>query len=161
VSSSRRHLALGAVAAATVACDQLTKVAARLLLADGVEHEVLGGVLTLTLVENPGAFLSLGAGWPASLRLVLAVAVVGLLAAVAAAVLRDRTSPTPSRLAAALLLAGGCSNLVDRLWRHGTVTDFALLRAGALHTGVFNVADVAIMAGALLFLWATVRRGAA
>jgi hypothetical protein len=34
----------------------------------------------------------------------------------------------------------------------GTVTDFARLQLGPLSTGVFNVADVAIVAGVLILL---------
>ncbi len=56
-----------------------------------------------------------------------------------------------------LLLAGGLSNLVDRLVGGGVVVDFLNLGVGALRTGIFNVADVAITAGALLLLWATAR----
>jgi len=48
------------------------------------------------------------------------------------------------------LAGGGLSNWLDRVLHQGFVTDFILLRAGALHTGVFNVADVAVVAGALL-----------
>jgi len=39
----------------------------------------------------------------------------------------------------------------------GAVTDFANLGIGWLRTGVFNVADVAIMAGVVLLAWP--RRG--
>ena len=52
-----------------------------------------------------------------------------------------------------LFLAGGASNWVDRLV-HGRVVDFLNLGIGPLRTGVFNVADVAIMAGLGLLLWA-------
>jgi len=48
-----------------------------------------------------------------------------------------------------LVAAGGVSNLIDRLLR-GSVTDFMNLGVGALRTGIFNVADVAIVVGALL-----------
>jgi signal peptidase II len=50
------------------------------------------------------------------------------------------------------MIAGGASNLVDRLLS-GRVVDFAILRAGPLHTGVFNLADAAILGGAILFVW--------
>jgi signal peptidase II len=45
----------------------------------------------------------------------------------------------------------------------GAVTDFVSLGLGALRTGIFNVADLAIVAGLLLFLavGASGARGAA
>jgi signal peptidase II len=50
-------------------------------------------------------------------------------------------------LSLALVWAGGTSNFIDRVTRKGLVTDFVFLRAGPLHTGIFNVADVMIMVG--------------
>ncbi len=43
--------------------------------------------------------------------------------------------------------AGGISNLVDRIFRQGRVTDFMFISVGPIHTGIFNVADVMIMIG--------------
>jgi signal peptidase II len=47
---------------------------------------------------------------------------------------------------AALMWAGGTSNLVDRAAR-GSVVDFINLVVGSLRTGIFNVADLAIVLG--------------
>ena len=46
-----------------------------------------------------------------------------------------------------LVVAGGMSNLLDRIFRNGQVTDFAIIQIGPFHTGVFNAADVLIMIG--------------
>ena len=57
-----------------------------------------------------------------------------------------------SRLAAAgllLFVAGGMSNLIDRI-AMGSVIDFLNIGIGPFRTGIFNVADVAIMAGVAL-----------
>ena len=62
-------------------------------------------------------------------------------------------------LGLALVCAGGVSNLGDRLFRHGLVTDFIVLRVGPLHTGIFNLADFAVVVGALLLV-AALRPGA-
>ena len=45
--------------------------------------------------------------------------------------------------------SGGGANLIDRLRFGGYVTDFLYLHAGPLHTGVFNVADMAITGGVI------------
>jgi signal peptidase II len=48
-----------------------------------------------------------------------------------------------------LFIAGGTSNLVDRIAR-GNVVDFMNVGIGSLRTGIFNVADVALMVGVVL-----------
>ena len=51
----------------------------------------------------------------------------------------------------AFFVAGGGSNLVDRAL-HGAVVDFLNVGIGPLRTGIFNVADMAIMLGAALLV---------
>jgi signal peptidase II len=64
----------------------------------------------------------------------------------------------PARFVALSLVAGGgISNLIDRFLYDGRVTDFLNVGIGSLRTGIFNLADMAILAGALLLI---LRRGA-
>lgn len=63
-------------------------------------------------------------------------------------VARRRVSPV-GFAAAALLLAGALGNLIDRVRCDGLVIDFMNLGLGPVRTGIFNVADVAITAGAV------------
>ena len=149
-----RAIRLGAVflvLLCTVGCDQTTKHFARTELGQSGSQTLPGGFVEFTLAENPGAFLSLGASFPAAVRGALLTCAVGLgLACLLAYLLGSSRLRRLSFLGLALILAGGTSNLVDRLARHGLVTDFMLIRAGPFHTGVFNVADLAIVAGALI-----------
>jgi len=133
----------------TVACDQATKHVARQALEEGSHRELLGGLVQLTLAENPGGFLSLGHALPPSLQLlVFTVATAAFIAAVFVTLLRSQAPLTGlHHVGLALLAAGGLGNLLDRLLRGGLVTDFCILRLGPLHTGVFNIADVAILFG--------------
>jgi signal peptidase II len=55
--------------------------------------------------------------------------------------------PRRALLGVALFVAGGASNLVDRI-AYGMVIDFMNVGIGSLRTGIFNVADMAIMLGA-------------
>jgi signal peptidase II len=55
-------------------------------------------------------------------------------------------------LGLAFLWAGGVSNLADRVARGGRVVDFLNVGVGPLRTGIFNVADMAIMLGVALVL---------
>ncbi len=50
-------------------------------------------------------------------------------------------------LGAALIVSGGASNWIDRV-ATGSVIDFLNVGIGPLRTGIFNVADVAILVGA-------------
>ncbi|HNX51604.1 MAG TPA: signal peptidase II [Thermoanaerobaculaceae bacterium] len=155
-----RLLLLFVVLVLTGGCDQATKSIARDCLGDGSSHAVLGGLVTFTLARNPGAFLGLGALLPGGVRLAGALVALGALLALSWFVLRDRASTAPALLGTGFLLAGAGSNLIDRLWWHGKVTDFVVVGIGSLHTGVFNVADLAVMMGAGLIVWSNLRKGA-
>ncbi len=50
-----------------------------------------------------------------------------------------------------LFVASDLSNLIDRV-AMGSVIDFINVGIGSFRTGIFNIADVAIMAGAALLL---------
>jgi signal peptidase II len=136
-----------------VGCDQVSKSAARALLVSGVTESLFADSLRLQLVENPGSFLSLGASLPEHLRFTLftaAVAVV-LVGLVCAALFTHRLGPARI-VALGLIAGGGISNLIDRLFYDGRVTDFLNVGIGSFRTGIFNLADMAILAGALLLI---------
>ena len=65
--------------------------------------------------------------------------------------LRRRTAGLQREIVA-LVAGGGIGNWLDRLLNQGTVTDFVSLGVGPLRTGIFNLADVAVMAGVALLL---------
>ena len=140
------------VLAATVGCDRVTKRIAVQTLAGMPARTLFGGTVTLVYAENAGGFLSLGADLAPTARTVVFVGATGLfLVLVLAAIVRHRGSVW-SRLGATLFLAGGASNWIDR-FAHGRVVDFLNLGVGSLRTGVFNVADVAILAGVALLVF--------
>jgi signal peptidase II len=142
----------------TVGCDRVTKHLATAKLAGNPGYSYLSDTVRFEYAENPGAFLSLGAKLPTSARTVLLTigAALGLAAvAVVAFTLRWRGA---SLNGAVLFLAGGASNLVDRM-SHGTVVDFMNVGVGSVRTGIFNVADVALMIGVALMVAGTHRKG--
>jgi signal peptidase II len=136
-----------------VGCDQVSKSAARALLPSGVTESLFADSLRLQLVQNPGAFLSLGGSLPEQMRFTLftAAATVLLIGLVCAALFARRLRPARF-IPLALVAGGGISNLIDRLVFDGRVTDFLNVGIGSFRTGIFNVADMAILAGALLFV---------
>jgi signal peptidase II len=136
-----------------VGCDQVSKSAARALLASGVTESLFADSLRLQLVENTGALLSLGESLPEHVRFTLftAAAAVLLIGLVCAALFARRLGPARF-VPLALVAGGGISNLIDRLVFHGHVTDFLNLGIGSFRTGIFNLADMAILGGALLLI---------
>jgi signal peptidase II len=131
---------------ATIGCDRVTKHVAATMLSEAPRRSFLADTFRLEYTENDGAFLGLGADWPIAVR--TAVFGVGsglLLIGVAVFAMRERW-PRRALLGVALFVAGGASNLVDRI-AYGTVIDFMNVGIGSLRTGIFNVADMAIMVG--------------
>lgn len=148
---ARTRIALLAVLLATIGCDRVTKHVATATLAGTPARSYLADTVRLTYSENTGGFLGLGAGLPPVARTALFTVGTGIaLAALAFAALRRRWGALPL-LGLTLFVAGGVSNWIDRV-AHGSVVDFLNLGIGPLRTGIFNVADVAIMAGAAIFL---------
>lgn len=125
--------------------DQVTKYLAEAGLTPGELVPVLGTVLGLQLVYNPGAAFSFATGmtWVFTLVSVVVVVVIARTS--------RRLGSTGWAVALGLLLGGSLGNLVDRLFREpafarGHVVDFIS------YNGWFvgNVADIAIVAAAVL-----------
>ena len=140
----RRLGLVGAVGAAVVAVDQATKTWAVDHLADRTIHLVW--TLRLNLAFNSGAAFGVGRGYG---PYVVAAAVTVLVVFLGLA----RTTLARNLLltvALGLVLGGALGNLTDRLLRqnHGAVIDFIDLQWWP----VFNVADAAVSAGAVLLV---------
>jgi signal peptidase II len=150
-------LTLAVLVAATVGCDRVTKHAASALLAGTDGHSFLRDTVRLAYAENTGGFLGLGAGLPVPVRTGVFTVATGLvLVGLAMFAIREQWTGWRA-IGVTLFVAGGLSNWVDRVV-HGSVVDFMNVGIGGLRTGIFNVADVAIMAGALIFFLAEIRR---
>ena len=145
-------LAIGA----TIGCDRVTKQVAATTLAGTPGRSFLADTFRLEYVENKGAFLGLGADWPLPVRTALFSVGNGLLLLVMAVMAMRLQWPGPALLGLALFVAGGVSNLVDRV-AYGRVIDFMNVGLGPVRTGIFNVADVAIMLGAGIVVFASYR----
>ena len=135
----------------TIALDQYTKHIARLTLAMSLPRRY--GILTLLYAENSGAFLSLGANLPEKTRSLIFSGVVAVALAVGMyALMMNRIGGMADSISVAFILGGGIGNLIDRIARGGRVSDFLYVAIGPLHTGVFNVADIAITGGVIWLL---------
>lgn len=154
LSRTLRWICLLFLLTCVVGCDQTAKHVARTRLSQLSSVSFSGGLLELRLAENPGGFLSLGAQLPESARFAafnfaVALGLAGLLVYLTSSARMGRTR----FLGLALILAGGTSNLLDRLFRNGLVTDFATINLGPFRTGIFNWADVLIVTGFAVMVW--------
>lgn len=146
----------------TIVADQATKKMAIDSLRYQPSRVYAGGVLTLVYTENSGAFLSLGSTLPPAIRTLIFNVLVAIALVVALVYLvAGQATERLQSLALTLFIAGGFGNLIDRVTHSGRVVDFMYLALGPLHTGVFNVADIAITTGAVCLLagWFLESRG--
>lgn len=137
------------LAVATIGCDRVSKHIAVSTLVDEPRQSFLGDTLRLEYADNTGAFLGFGAGWPAAVRgAVFTTGNAALLLGLAIIAVRDRWTGLAA-IGVTLFVSGGLSNVIDRATR-GSVPDFLNIGVGPLRTGIFNVADIAIMLGVAL-----------
>jgi signal peptidase II len=135
------------IAVATIAADQLSKLWAEAELSTSERIPLLGDLLGLQLIYNPGAAFSIGE------QFTWIFAVIAGLAAIGVGVVAYRTRSLAWAIAWGLLLGGAVTHLGDRLFREpgfarGHVVDF--IAYGNWFIG--NVADIAIFAGAVMLL---------
>jgi signal peptidase II len=139
-ASARRWAWFAVAAAAVFAVDQATKAIARAWIEPGETVAVFPG-LDLVRGRNEGIAFGLFPGRPG---VVIALTVVALVV-IALVLVRLARRSALAAVGGGLLIGGSLGNLVDRAI-HGGVTDFL----DPARWPAFNVADVAIVAGAAL-----------
>jgi signal peptidase II len=132
--------------------DVVTKaLAVRLLVPQRVPHEIVGDMLRFTLVYNRGAAFGLHVG-PYSRWVFMTLTVVAL-AILAWLYQSTRDGHRTRILALALVCGGAIGNLIDRVRSELGVVDFIDVGFGDSRWPTFNVADIAVSAGAFLLAW--------
>jgi signal peptidase II len=149
--AGRRLRTLLAVALLIYVSDLVTKVVAVHFIDPTAPISLIGDTVTLTLVRNPGAAFSMATGMTWLLTLVAIGVVIGVIKI--GRTLRSKWWA----LGLGLVLGGALGNLTDRLFRspgplQGHVVDFVSVGWWP----VFNVADSAIVCGAILLVALTV-----
>ncbi|WP_327140941.1 signal peptidase II [Nocardia sp. NBC_01327] len=139
------------VAVVALGLDLLTKTIVVAKLTPGDPVYLIGQSVRFALVRNPGAAFSMATGMTWLLTLVAAAVVIGVVRI-------GRTMRSlPWAVGLGLVLGGALGNLIDRLFRapgplQGHVVDFVAVGWWP----VFNVADSAIVCGAVLLVALTV-----
>ncbi|MER7807255.1 signal peptidase II [Streptomyces sp900116325] len=148
----QRMYLLWKVAAAGFAMDQITKAIAAVVVEGHEPRHSLGGAVTFTAFRNSGAA---GSFAPRATLVFTLLAVVVLI-------LITRVAPsirsTGWAVGLGLIFAGAGGNLADRIFRtpgfgRGAVLDF--IQFG--ESGIFNLADQCVTAGAAIVLIQTFR----
>jgi signal peptidase II len=136
------------------ALDQITKRIVSGGMIRGESIPVLGNFFRLTFVQNPGGAFGLFRDSGSVFTVLSLVAVVFLFWTVH----RYPAHLTGMRVALGLVLGGAVGNLIDRIRMH-RVVDFFDVGFGDLRWPVFNVADVAVVLGVVMFLIVSIRSG--
>jgi signal peptidase II len=147
----RAAIILG-ILALNIGCDQVSKSIVR---KDMLYGQVIGYVsnhVTLEKVENTGAFLSLGDTLGGPVKYILLMILPLLAIGFGLVYILIKTNIDKYKLLGIILIiGGGIGNLYDRII-HGSVTDFMHIDFIIFQTGVFNVADMSIMAGMFIII---------
>jgi signal peptidase II len=149
--SPRIRRAAVCIAVLVLAADQISKT----LVVAAAPHGSRGGLVSVRLVRNTGASFGIGAGHPVVITIVAAAVLA------AAVVWLVRTRRPGVALCLAVVAGGAAGNLADRLLRspgpgQGAVVDWIHV---AGYPATFNLADVAIRAGAVGAVVATLTAG--
>jgi signal peptidase II len=161
VSASRRNRLPGAlsvfiaVAMTALTLDVVSKVIVAAKLSKQMAGEqqpvrILFGAIYIDQTRNSGAAFSVGTGATVALT-VVAVAVIAIILRTA-----RRMRSSGWAVALGLVLGGALGNLIDRLFRtpgigRGHVVDWiSLFGPDGAHWPIFNLADSAIVCGAVL-----------
>jgi signal peptidase II len=133
----------------------------------GSSRPIIGDLVRLTYIENPGMAFGIDPGGKLFFSLFTVAASLGI----AIYLYRMRTEPLPLRFSLAMILGGACGNLVDRVFYgvlygegalfYGRVVDFididffnvSILGYHLSRWPVFNVADASVSVGVVLLLF--------
>ena len=134
--------------------DQISKQIVARLMMPGESVSVLGDFFQFIYVRNPRAAfgISLGGG---SFHVVISSVVI-LFLTVLLWKMRSQEGRVP--IALSCILAGAWGNLIDRI-RWGEVIDFLSLGIGRYRWPVFNLADLAVTAGAIFLIFFSLNKG--
>ncbi|MFI0809875.1 signal peptidase II [Streptomyces echinatus] len=143
----RRIAVLFAVAVFAYALDLISKLLVVSRLEGHAPIRLVGDLLELHAIRNPGAAFGFGAAFTIIFTLIAAAVIVVIIR------LARKLYSFPWAVALGLLLGGALGNLTDRIFRapgvfEGEVVDFIAPKGFA----VFNLADSAIVCGGILIV---------
>jgi signal peptidase II len=153
-----RTLIILVLLGSNVGCDQISKVIVRKKVEYDEQISLIKDYLTLTKIENSGAFLSAGHSLPEPIKTIL-LTISPLLILIGAFVYVVRVNHLSGLAVTGIcfIIGGGMGNIYDRI-QYGSVTDFLHINLVVFQTGIFNMADVSITTGICMILMDLFRR---
>ena len=132
--------------------DQYTKALAGKYLSGFPPISLLSDTLIFTYIENSNGFLGIVSAFPWYLKFFfLNICIPLLLLCCLYYLFGNRRLPLGHLTTFSFITAGGLSNLLDRVIHRGFVIDFIQIYIGPFKTGIFNLADLYIVASSFLF----------
>ncbi|MFN4945959.1 MAG: signal peptidase II, partial [Chryseotalea sp.] len=148
-----RTLVILTILSSNIGCDQISKNIVRQRINYNEQIGLINNYLTLTKIENTGAFLSVGQSLPAPIKiLLLTILPLIVLGLAFIYLLTKKNLSNLTIIGICFIVGGGVGNIYDRVI-YGSVTDFLHIDFVIFQTGIFNMADVSIMTGTLLVLF--------
>ncbi len=144
----KRRVSIAVVVIVVFSLDQITKTFISAYVAPFDIVDVIPGVFSIVNVKNPGAAFGILKGGAPTLLILITFAALALIAYLLLTT-RDRLLT----LALSLIAGGALGNLADRLFL-SEVLDFLDFHLGPYHWPAFNVGDIAITAGVIIYLFA-------
>lgn len=140
-----------------IGCDQVTKSIVRQKIDYNERIIVIDDFITLTKVENTGAFLGLGNQLPKAIFIVVMIILPLIVIAYGLYYVLRKYSTLTKLLIIGIccIIGGGIGNIIDRVL-YGSVTDFLHFDFVVFQTGIVNMADISVTVGVFLFIVTTI-----
>lgn len=152
-----RTLAILTILISNVGCDQISKSIVRERINYNEQISLANSYVTLTKIENNGAFLSLGHALPQPVKLLLLTILPMISLGLGFLYLfTNKNLSNMTIVGICSIVGGGIGNIFDRLI-YGSVTDFLHIDFVIFETAIFNMADVSIMTGVFALVLEAVR----
>jgi signal peptidase II len=141
----KRRVSIAVVVVVVLVLDQFTKALVTAMVLPLNPKVIIPGLFSIVNVKNPGAAFGILSGG-STLLIVITLAALALIIYLLAT-----TKDLLITLALSLIAGGALGNLVDRVL-FSEVLDFLDFHLGSYHWPAFNVGDIAITAGVIVYL---------
>ncbi len=135
-----------------VCLDQITKFVVKLQFNLGVSIDIVGDVVRLTYIENPGMAFGIQIGGQMFFTVFATIATFVIFIYI----VKAREENITLRISLALILGGAIGNLIDR-FLYGKVVDFIDIGIGNTRWPIFNAADSAVTIGMVILGWVVLK----
>ena len=136
-----------------VGIDQVSKHIVRENVEYNSKSNIVGEYLILTKIENTGAFLGLGDSIPRPMFIVFMILLPLIVMGYAFYyIIKSNNLTKLLIISISLIIGGGIGNIIDRIL-YGSVTDFLFFDFVIFHTGIVNMADIAVTTGFFMLLF--------